>query len=897
MALESGTRLGHYDITAQIGQGGMGEVYRARDAKLGREVAIKVLPAEFSRDEERLARFEREARLLASLNHPNIATIHGLDEHEGTRFLVLELVEGDTLADRMAGGPVSEDEALRIALQIAAAIEAAHEKGVIHRDLKPANVKITPEGKVKVLDFGLAKSFVGDDIDVNLSDSPTMSVQGTQQGVILGTAAYMSPEQVRGRSLDKRTDVWSFGVVLYEMLTGRRLFDGDTVSDIVAAVLRTEPDWDAVPFRFRKLVRRCLERDPEKRLRHVGDIEFLLDDPAGTHTSALAATNKRPWLWPAGAALALIAAGIWCAVQPSGNVEPDGAVRLAIPEPKDIEFTDLFSVSPDGRSVAFIGNADGGSFLMIRDFDTDAFRRFDETRSQNDNELNGVPIWSPDGRFLVYWVAAEGPVLGELRRVSLASGQVQRVTAVPGALNGGFWSSDGDIVYTYGGSNGVWKVSAAGGTPVRLTQGPHAFPSPLSGRRFLYRDFRTTTAFAAALDASPEDQSPFAVMEDVDVVQYVANPSVEDTGYLVVLQRGTLSATPFDPDRLERLTGNVEVLATNVSRNARLNQGSTGVFSPPGFSISRKGLTYRTAESSLMQLAWFDTAGNPVRTYGESREYDQISLSPDGERLAAVRLLEPGTDKYDIWIHELNGPERSTPLTSWPSADVNPIWSPDGGRIAYQSYRGPEDAYDLYVRNADGTGAAELLYAGDANNQPNEPTSWSDDGRFILFDVRERSEQSIWLLSLDTNDARQYIADGAFAELSRGDRWVAFSSYRTGRFEVYVQAFDPSPDVQRPALQVSVGGAFVAHWARDGRRLFYTTDPDRVMMVVDVVEGPDGNPRVGEPRRLFDADPAREFWWDVAPDGDRFIMPVSNVAADAAAFRVVLDWTALMSSE
>jgi serine/threonine-protein kinase len=710
----------------------------------------------------------------------------------------------------------------------------------------------------------------------------------TQAGVIVGTPAYMSPEQLRGGPLDRRTDGWSLGVVLYEMLTGRALFTGDSVSEVMASVLTREPDWEAVPIRLRRLLRRCLERDPNKRLRHAADLVLLLDEPAEPAPAGPAPRSPTPsWAWATAGGLVLVITVAWWAWRPADqSSRPMQVSRTAVPQPDDLEFTDLFSLSPDGRTLAFVGTSDTGAQIWIRELATDRFRPIDDTRSNNAVNLSGL-VWAPDGQSIAYWYEHEE----ELRRTSVSGGTQRIAGGVTGAVQSGYWSDDDRIVFVYSGSNGVWQVPVGGGMPTRVTTGNHWYPSPLPDGRFIYTDWGTVDDVHAAYVGSLDEEraEPVRLLTDVDAAAYVASPNDAAEGYLLLLRGGTLSAVRFDPRSLER-RGSEAVIATDVTRRGRPATGSSGAgqFIPPGFSAAPRSLVYRMSEPAAVQLTWFDVDGRSLETVGEIGTDDQLSLSPDTRQLAVVRQREAGTSRYDIWIQEMNGPDRSRPLTVWPDADISPVWSFDGRRIFYASYR--ENEWHIYERASDGTGDAEPL---DVGEPPVFPSSASPDGRFLLFQRGIASD--IWLLSLENGAASALVASEALegsAQFAPNGRWLSYNSNRTGQMEIWVQAFDPSPGAVTRAVQASVGGSFMSRWAGD--QLFYTTNPDKVMMVVDIADGPDGNPVAGEPRALFDANPATDYW-DVASDGDRFIMPVSVSGGDASAFRLVQDWTAAVN--
>ena len=647
--MEIGTTLAHYEITAELGKGGMGEVWKARDTKLGREVAIKTLPEEFARDAERLARFEREAKLLASLNHPNIAAIYGLEEHEGIRFLVLELVDGDTLADRLKRGAIPIDETLPLAQQIVEALEAAHEKGVIHRDLKPANIKVTPEGKVKVLDFGLAKALTGDTQGVNLSQSPTLSMAATAQGVILGTAAYMSPEQARGVEVDKRADVWAFGCVLYEMLTARQVFGGELMSDVMASVLKSDPNYQglppATPQRLRALLQRCLQKDPKQRWHDAGDLRVELqqatEDPQAIDAVGAVrrpAGSRANVVWAAGVLISLLA-GWFGALQfaPTGGVPPsaDDLYHFTFGPPEgtifDASMDQPFALAPDGSGIAFVAiNAQGVPELWVLQFDSDVPQRLAGTEGARN------PVWSPDSEEVAFYVP------GALMRVRSTGGQPSTITSIsngrrvsPTSL---MWAPDDTVLYKSGRLEAPFdRINAQGGTSTLATPddgGSTRFPAYLDGERFFYSLLAGTTSatYVASLTGGPPE------------LLYEGVTWAYAQGYLFTVEDEALFVRRFDEG------------STSVSGDSqRLVDGipQSGPSRAP-FSVSRNGvLAYQENPSGYETvLRWYDREGNPLGdALSEPRRYHGFSVSPDGSRVALSLVAADGST--DIHVRDL----------------------------------------------------------------------------------------------------------------------------------------------------------------------------------------------------------------------------------------------------
>jgi serine/threonine protein kinase/Tol biopolymer transport system component len=906
MPLSIGTRLEHYEILGPLGAGGMGEVYRAVDTKLRREVAIKILPRQFESDPSRLARFEREAHLLASLNHPHVAAIYAVEHSGGVRFLVLELVEGPTLAERLASGPIPVSEALSIAAQICEALEAAHEKGVIHRDLKPANVKLTANGQVKVLDFGLAKLMGEPEPAGDPENSPTLTMNDTRAGIVLGTAPYMSPEQAEGKPVDKRTDVWSFGVVLYEMLSGRRCFEGKTLSHIIVHVIEQEPDWKALPALpegVRELLGRCLQKDASKRLRDVGDLRLQLQEAASkpvVRAQSAAAPSKGPrrWLsnvlWPGVAAVAIAALALaFFYFRP--KPPPAEAVRFEVSQPGSggsTGLTSVLSISPDGRKLAFVATgADGRTLLWVRSMETLEARPLEGT-----DDVTGFPFWSPDSRYLVFGT------LSKLKKIEATGGPAQTLCDLPNALDKGFWTRDGKIVYGVTGS-GLLEVASAGGFPSPITTahgGTHGFPSLLpDGRHFVYsmniNEAGGGGIYLGSLDAKPGEQSAKRLLADPAPVAYAASPDPE-LGYLLfvrnanalgafVIQQGTLMAQPFDPRRLE-LKGEPVPVAEDVP-GASFSASSTGVLvyrSGPAILPQIQGGTVRG------QLTWFDRQGHVTGTAGEPDTYNVgITLSPDGTRVAAAHA---GGNNIDIWLFEF---ARGVPtrFTFDPARDVSPVWSPDSSRIVFVSFRGGSAAFYRHAANM--AGNEELLF------KPSEqafPSDWSRDGRFLLFYAGPSAQSDIWVLPMDGASTEEkavplvkteYNERGA--RFSPDGRWFSYTSNENGKDEAYVRPFDPSSVTSNGGqFMVSKGGGQSPHWRGDGKELFYQA-PDGAMMSVEVTTSPVF--KAGVPQPLFKG-PAGERFWDVTPDGKKFLMPVPQGANTPAPYKVVLNWTAIL---
>jgi eukaryotic-like serine/threonine-protein kinase len=891
MALAAGTKLGSYEIAARIGAGGMGEVYQAHDTKLGRDVAIKVLPEAFAHDAERLSRFQREAKVLASLNHPNIATIHGLEQSGGTSYLIMELVSGETLADRVKrDGAVPIEEALAIAKQIAEALEAAHEKGIIHRDLKPANVKVTPEGKVKVLDFGLAKAFSGDTATEDMGNSPTLSMAATMQGVILGTAAYMSPEQARGKGVDKRTDIWAFGCVLYELLTGKQAFHDEDVTDILAAVVRAEPDWTALPANIspsiRVLLQRCLRKDRRQRLPDAGAMRIEIEDTlsGAVPTENVAAGHDRPVkLMAIAAVLLLTTIGLSGVViylyrSPGG----DAAVRFFVYPPEKGMFSSgarnfHMAISPDGRRLAFAAiDASGKVLLWVRPLD-------DSTPQLLPGSDDGAsPFWSPDSRTIAFFAQ------GKLKRIDANGGPVQTLADAPSG-RGGTWNRAGVILFAPDINTPIYRVSSGGGEPALATkllplQGSHRFPSFLpDGRHFLYLVQGTGTEpfgiFLGSLDSN----------ESQRLLAAETNALYSASGDLLFVRQGTLLRQPFDAKKLA-LSGDTSAVAEHVA---------VPITNLGAFSVSENGvLTYCTGPtvSGNFQLAWFDRTGKLVETFGTLGGYRGVDVSPDGTRIAVHRHDDNGGD---IWLFESARRETMSRFTFDATQDnSSPIWSPDGNRIAFGSLRNRK--WGIYQKSASGTGGEELLVESDL---PTVPMGWSPDGKFIVYTLRDpKTGFDVWILPMGDKKPVPFL-QSSFNErdpqISPNGKWIAYTSDETGRNEIYVRPF-PTGEGK---WQISSKGGFYPKWRRDGKELFYMETNASPRNVISVKVNPAGPTfEYGDPAVLFDSLYANSghgspyLAFAVSPDGQRFLIPRPAGRDDqgtaSAPITVVLNWTA-----
>jgi serine/threonine protein kinase len=896
LALNSGSTVGHYQILGLLGAGGMGEVYRARDTKLGREVALKILPDAVSADAERRARFAREARSLAALNHTNIAQVYGFEDGEPISALIMELIDGEDLSSRIRRGPIPFDEAIAIARQIGDALQAAHDRGIIHRDLKPANIKVKDDGTVKVLDFGLAKALdpgtgMGEQGPGELSHSPTITSPAmTLRGMILGTAAYMSPEQAKGRVVDKRADIWAFGCVLYEMLTGRRAFAGDDVSDTLAAILKSDLDWNGVPPRAVRLLKKCVEKDPRKRLHDIGDAWDLIED----QPHAAAAPARTPWLpWSLAALFALSTIGFASLrFVPSVPVPPNSARFQIVPPPKQ-EFGTYLTLSPDGRRVAFTASdASRISTLWLRDLDSLEARMLPGTENATS------PFWSPDGRYIAF---GDGRTL---KKVDVSGGPPQKIGDSPGAAVGiGAWNSDNVIVVGTRGVGPLYRVAAAGGTLVPLTSlgdlqsvRGHSFPVFLPDqKRFLYMilsgSVEQAGVYLGSLDSTPDQQittrllplayGPLAIAGDGQGLR------------LLFFRDGTVMSQPFDADRAQ-LTGDAQPVAERV--------GSAGSFG--FFGVAGDVLIYRTGTSatfSSQQLTWHDRAGNAIAKIGEPLAIASgpfsVTIAPDGRRAAV--MIAATTPSADLWLVEF-ARGLATRLTSSAGSEVGPVWSPDSRRLAFRSSRTDNNlSFDVFITDVDGTEGERTIAPQPTAGLPND---WSVDGRTILL-VRgpDLSASDIFAWSTDRKVAEPLLQT-AFAEnsprLSSDGRWLAYVSNESGASEVYVRPFSVSADGKAAVgskWRVSTNGGTSPRWRRDGKELFFRSGIGD-FMAVDV-KTTDDSIETTLPRRLF-ANSAAAQAWDVAADGQRFLIsnvlsgPLSPAVPDP--ITVVLNWQAML---
>jgi len=872
MSLTSGTNLGPYQILAVIGAGGMGEVYRARDTKLKREVALKVLPEEFARDSGRMSRFQREAEMLASLNHPNIAAIYGVEE----RALVMELVEGETLPC-----PVPLDTTLAYARQIAEALEYAHEKGVIHRDLKPANIKVTPEGTVKLLDFGLAKAVEDPSWrDDDPSNSPTLAPSATNVGMIMGTAAYMSPEQASGKPADRRSDIWSFGVVLFEMLAGKPAFTGESVTDTLASVLKLDPDWnalpDSTPESIRKLVQRCLTRDRKQRLQAIGEariaIEQYRSDPkshleGGSHPPARSSRLRSILAAVTAAALGLVS--LMYFREPRMEA-PALHYTIGIPENSSVL---EFAVSPDGRYVVIAAAVNGKSQLWLR-----ALGELEAQPMQFTEDATG-PFWSPDSQDIGFFAQ------GKLKKIPVTGGPALPLCNASERV-GGSWSRDGVILFDT--SEGLQRVLATGGAVTSVIKGDrtYRFPEFLpDGRHFLYtiagRSPRQNAVHWGSLDGS-QDQ---AVLEDAPGSVFAPLAPSSDDGYLLFLREDTLVGQRFNAASGQTAGGEFTV-AEGVALNPR------GPYTPVSVSDDGMLVYWNSKAADPNSIAWFDRSGKPRGLLGASGSIAQPSISPNEEMVAFIRSIATGSD---LWLWDRARGTEDKRLTNDLSRNTAPIWSPHSDRIVFRSERdkGPGDLYWKYVN---GSGQEELLLKSASNKIPSQ---WSSDGKSIVYSDSGVNNWDILLLPLGedgkANGKPKPLVQTSFrdvqGQLSPDSHWLAYTSNESGQNEIYVKSF-PDGAVTK---KISLSGGVQPRWGgTNGKELFFVAGGKMMVVTAKTVSGPVMSFEAGTPMPLFDVhldEDGIAIRYDVTRDGMLFLVETAG-ASTASRLTVWSNWLA-----
>ncbi len=885
-----GKTLAHFEITELVGKGGMGEVWRARDTKLGRDVAVKVLPPEFASDPDRLARFRREAKMLAQLHHPNIASIFGLEETPEAVFLVMELVEGDDLAVILSRGALPVDDAVDIAKQIADGLEEAHENGVVHRDLKPANIKRTPDGKVKILDFGLAMALAGQSTteEGNLSDMATLTAM-TQAGMILGTAAYMSPEQARGLAVDRRTDIWAFGVVLFEMLSGRRLFAGETVTDTLAGILKTDPDWDSLPdelpHQVERVLRRCLTRDPRQRLRDIGEARVRLEQPDAEsdlisgpiQPLAQARPSRRRLLPWALVALLAAATGYLGFLRPVADDLP-GTIQLAVPAPEGVEFQLDTSfpapptISPDGRLVVFGGvDEDGEARLFLRAFDSHQAVALDGSGNAQ------YPFWSPDSRFIAFFDRNEG-----LKKIPVGGGPVQTICPAANA-KGGSWSQDGVIVFSPSHDQPIMSVPAVGGEPVAVTDlasdegfDSHRHPWFLpDGRRFLYVARSLSSAESEVRLASLDSDSTRVVMQN-------QTQAIHVDGYLLYARGDILVAHAFDPDAVA-FTGDPYPIGSDV---VVINGASRSLFSVSqnGRLVMMRGKNLNEATS----LNWVDRQGQAVAEIPERDNFNGVVLSPDGKFIALMVQDQTATD-HDIWIYEIERGFRER-FTFQDTDEADPLWTPDGQVVYYVA--NPDGHRKVYRKDVGRTRKNELVFDFEVDVR-----IWdiSPDGNFLLYSIPgEGTDLDLWAADLTGEREPRLLVQtagtDAAARFSPDGRWISYWSTETGTGQIYLA---PWPDMAWTRRVSTTTGTW-QFWLDDSKALVFQDGNGSVFSAT--IDGDTAGVKIGAPEALF-THGAMQFGShliDVTGDGERFVV-VGNAETDPPThFDVVFGWPRLL---
>jgi serine/threonine protein kinase/Tol biopolymer transport system component len=884
MSLAPGVRLGAYEIVTPLGAGGMGEVYRARDTRVGRDVAIKILPAEFSADPERLIRFEQEARASAALNHPNILVLFDVGQHHGAPFIVSELLEGQTLRERLQGSPLAVRKAVELAIQIAQGLAAAHEKGMVHRDLKPENVFITSDGRAKILDFGLAKLTQPEPALSGISVLPTTPPQ-TVPGVVLGTIGYMSPEQVRGHAADHRSDIFALGALLYEMLSGRRAFGGDTPMDAMSSILKEDPPDlpstgdRSIPPALARIVDRCFEKNPVARFQSTRDLAFALEGLSTYSGSAVAlpesgrppARVRSAWTIAAAATLALIVTVPFAISHLRESTPLPQQVRFTIGAPEGttysggsnpgIAYRPAQAVSPDGRHIVFLASKAGGAAtLWIRSLDSLAARALPGTEGAN------FPFWSPDSRFVGFFAA------GKVKKIDWTGGPAQTVCSAT-AGEGGTWNADGVIVFAASAASNLSKCAESGGgeatavTKLDETKDrAHKFPQFLpDGRRFIFL-------------ATPANEIRLGSLDSPDTTKLLNADSkamYAPQGFLVFVRNETLMAQRFDP-ALGELGSDLISIAGDVAANASNGRAA--------FFISEGGvLTFRTGSvGGIVQPTWFDRAGGPSGVVGEAARYLNLTLSPDGSR-AVVASYEEG-ETPDLWTFDVVRGVR-TKFTLDSAIDIQPVWSPKGDRVVFASARDGA-TFDLYMKNSTGTASEEILLDDDSSKYP---FSWSPDGEFILY-ATAGAAQDLWVLSLSDRKPRPYMQTpySEFAgRFSPDGRWIAYRSNESGQADIYVAPFPGPGEKTRISSTGAVGG--YPRWRGDGRELFYMASDNTLMAVA--VDGRGSRFQAGQPQPLF---PTRSAigrdTFDISADGQRALVLTRKESADEELITVVLNW-------
>jgi serine/threonine protein kinase len=876
MSLVPGTKLGPYEIAAPLGAGGMGEVYRARDTRLGREVAIKILPAQFSSDAVRKQRFEREAKTISSLNHPHICVLHDVGHQDGIDYLVMECVEGETLAKRLEKGPLPLEQVLKYGAQVADALDKAHRSGVVHRDLKPGNIMLTATG-AKLLDFGLAKPAVAPASMATLTAAATPM---TQEGTIVGTFQYMSPEQVEGKEVDGRSDIFSLGAVLYEMLTGQRAFPGKSQLSVASAILEKEPApissvKPMTPPALDHAIKRCLAKHPDERWQSASDLASELkwasentSQTSGVTTFAGARRGREnlAWLVASALAVALIVGAIW-----SRNSKPLEQT-MYFPAPMSFSVRDM-AIAPNGHTVAVVAYLESARKNALWTYELGSL----EAKSLAGTEGASYPFWSTDGRYLAFFADAK------LKKLDVSGGPVQTLCDAPFG-RGGTWNKDGVIIFTPQVTGGLYRVSSSGGTPAPISktdqsrgESSHRWPTFLpDGKHFMYLAANFTgqkganSVFVGSLDSN----------EKRFVVDSTSNAAYAAPGYLLFYRDKTLLAQQFDL-KGSALTGEPATILTDIQYLPQVKRAL--------FAVSGSGLLVAQTGSgvALSQPVWFDRKGNELGALGKPDVYGNVFIAPNGKSVALDKTDMAVQNNIDVWTYELEG-SRVKRLTFGPGLNMVPVWSPDASQFVFTSNQ--QVNQDLYMKNSDGTQEEKLVVHADADVIP---TDWSRDGKYILY-TRGTDLWFATLPELKSNSllkAASAIRNGQF---SPDGKWVAYASNETGKWEIYVTSF---PNAQGK-WEVSTGGGEQPRWRGDGKELFYLSS-DRKMMAVPVTTGAKFDP--GTPFALFQATPRQPvtnadlFVYDVSREGQRFLINTSVKQAESAPMSIVLNWPAKMN--
>ncbi len=890
MILSASARLGRYEILSPLGAGGMGEVYRARDTRLERTVAVKVLPTNMASSPEVRQRFEREARTISQLSHPHICALYDVGREGETEYLVMELLEGETLSDRLARGALPLEQTLRFGIEIADALDKAHRQGIVHRDLKPGNVMLTKSG-VKLLDFGLAKAMAPVTPPGSLTALPTR--QGfTQEGTILGTFQYMAPEQLEGKEADGRTDIFAFGAVLYEMATGRKAFSGASQASLISAIMQNDPApissiQPMSPPALDRIVKKCLAKDPEDRWQNAADLgsELKWIGESGSQVGAPAVVVARRKIsqglsW--GSAVLLFAVALFFAVgyfRRSPVAERDVRASILAPEKATFRFFGSSAgppaLSPDGRLLAFVATtSDGTDLIWIRPLNALSAQPLAGTEGATH------PFWSADSRFIGFFAD------GKLKKIDPSGGPAQTLCdAAQG--RGGTWNREGTILFAPTANDAIYRISSSGGTATRLTrfdpsrhEESHRWPYFLpDGRHFLFFVRTTRRGNGIYLGSLESGEEKFIVPASSNMA-YAPSFAGSPEGLLLFEREGNLMAQPFEAPGF-RTTGEPFPIAEKVARYEPTNSAI--------FSVSQTGvLAYWTGTAGAgQQLSWFDRVGKSLGSVGAPGTYNLPRISPDGTRVA-FSLFDPRTASADIWIEEIPRGVR-TRFTFAPRGSSSPVWSSDGARIAFLS--GPKGANDLYQKPATGSGGEEILLE---SNEDKSPTDWSTDGRFIAFQnlaAKSNTKLDLWILSVSDHKARPFLQtpfNEGWGCFSPDGRWLAYVSDESGRYQVYVQPF-PGPGGK---WQISTAGGSQPVWRRDGKELFFIA-PDYKLMAVEVVTGGTAF-AAGTPRALFQTRAATLVVraYDVSPDGQRFL--INSLIGDptSSPITLVLNWTA-----